>query len=262
MEKEFLKTLIIDHGSTYKIANEIGKNSNTIIYWIKKHDLTSFYKDNTKYAIVGKPTKYDKEMLSNIVKKSNTYTDILNSLGLVPRGRNFDTIKKYIILYELDITHFDARKKQKEALINYNRKNKKNIEEYLVKGSNIKSNALKLKLYKVGILTPICCLCGQDDNWKGVKISLILDHIDGDHTNNDINNLRIVCPNCNAGLDTFCGKNKREIEKEDIKKSRLGSRKINRPDKEILIYQVKEFGYRGTGKIYGVSDNAIRKWIK
>jgi predicted amidophosphoribosyltransferase len=40
-----------------------------------------------------------------------------------------------------------------------------------------------------------------------MKISLILDHINGIHNDNRIENLRIVCPNCNAGLDTFAGKN-------------------------------------------------------
>jgi hypothetical protein len=40
-------------------------------------------------------------------------------------------------------------------------------------------------------------------------MSLILDHIDGDRQNNELSNLRIVCPNCNATLDTHCAKNKR-----------------------------------------------------
>ena len=38
-------------------------------------------------------------------------------------------------------------------------------------------------------------------------------------------------------------------------------RKINRPDKKILIEEVKNMGYSATGRKYGVSDNSIRKWI-
>jgi uncharacterized protein with PIN domain len=40
-----------------------------------------------------------------------------------------------------------------------------------------------------------------------MKISLILDHINGNNTDHRLENLRIVCPNCNAGLETFSGKN-------------------------------------------------------
>ena len=39
-------------------------------------------------------------------------------------------------------------------------------------------------------------------------------------------------------------------------------RKIERPSIDLLSQQVKEHGYTGTGRMYGVSDNAIRKWLK
>lgn len=42
----------------------------------------------------------------------------------------------------------------------------------------------------------------------------------------------------------------------------LSFRKVQRPDKETLQLQVNGLGYRGTGKLYGVSDNTIRKWLK
>ena len=64
------------------------------------------------------------------------------------------------------------------------------------------------------IRVPIGCLCGQDENWKGVKISLILDHINGIYNDNRIENLRIVCPNCNAGLDTFAGRNNKKVKNQ------------------------------------------------
>jgi hypothetical protein len=49
-------------------------------------------------------------------------------------------------------------------------------------------------------------------------LSLILDHINGVNNDNRIENIRIVCPNCNATLDTHCGKNK---SKKNILKSRF-----------------------------------------
>jgi hypothetical protein len=40
------------------------------------------------------------------------------------------------------------------------------------------------------------------------------------------------------------------------------SRKNNRPSHEQLLIDIKELGYTGTGKKYGVCDNSIRKWIE
>ena len=105
----------------------------------------------------------------------------------------------------------------------------------------------------------------------GKKMSLIIDHINGIWNDNRIENLRIVCPNCNATLDTHCGKNNKEKKMKNIKQNIFSKekkmyyesrRKIERPDYNTLIEEVNIFGYVKTGKKYGVSDNAIRKWVK
>jgi hypothetical protein len=108
--------------------------------------------------------------------------------------------------------------------------------------------------------------------------SLILDHINGINDDNKLENLRIVCPNCNATLETHCkgykksnkrNKNYCKCGKEIYKKSKKcltcnakDNRKVERPPYEQLLDEIKELGYTGTGEKYGVSDNAIRKWIK
>jgi hypothetical protein len=121
-------------------------------------------------------------------------------------------------------------------------------------------------------------MCGQDENWYGNKISLILDHINGINTDNRIENLRIVCPNCNATLPTHGGKNVKHVEKLKNKCecgnevfrnnkvcptcSQIKQRKVERPDYLTLINEIDELGYKGTGVKYGVSDNSVRKWKK
>lgn len=52
-----------------------------------------------------------------------------------------------------------------------------------------------------------CMLCGISE-WMGVKLPLVCDHIDGDSTNNELNNFRIICNNCDSILPTFKGKNR------------------------------------------------------
>ena len=53
--------------------------------------------------------------------------------------------------------------------------------------------------------TRVCELCGQGEEWRGRQMALILDHINGVADDNRLENLRIVCPNCAATLDTHCG---------------------------------------------------------
>lgn len=51
-----------------------------------------------------------------------------------------------------------------------------------------------------------CQHCGIEE-WYGNKISLELDHIDGNNLNNSIDNLRLLCPNCHSITPTWRGKN-------------------------------------------------------
>lgn len=53
-----------------------------------------------------------------------------------------------------------------------------------------------------------CIICGCDNYWNGNKLVFVIDHIDGDASNNKRENLRMVCPNCDSQLETFKSKNK------------------------------------------------------
>ena len=71
-----------------------------------------------------------------------------------------------------------------------------------------------------------CAICGMKPEWQGQSLVFILDHIDGDASNNRRDNLRCICPNCDSQLDTYKSKNKKSARtnywREHIKKS-LGS---------------------------------------
>lgn len=54
-----------------------------------------------------------------------------------------------------------------------------------------------------------CSICGLSTEWNNKKLNFILDHIDGDASNNKESNLRLICPNCDSQLDTFKSKNKK-----------------------------------------------------
>ena len=57
-------------------------------------------------------------------------------------------------------------------------------------------------------MEPKCADCGLT-TWRGRSLPLHLDHINGDHTDNRLENLRILCPNCHATTDTWCARNRK-----------------------------------------------------
>jgi hypothetical protein len=134
-------------------------------------------------------------------------------------------------------------------------------------------------------------MCGQGEIWRGRRISLILDHVNGVADDNRLQNLRIVCPNCAAALDTHCGRQNRLettprrcrrcggeflpkyashhycSRRCGVRASGYGSpkpecRRVVRPPYTHLLREIQAIGYSATGRRYGVSDNAIRKWLR
>jgi hypothetical protein len=83
----------------------------------------------------------------------------------------------------------------------------------LVEHSNYKRGELKSRLFEEGLKRRRCELCGQGEIWRGARMALILDHINGIADDNRLENLRVACPNCAATFETHCGrKNRLHIE--------------------------------------------------
>ena len=67
---------------------------------------------------------------------------------------------------------------------------------------------LKLRLFKEGLKNNKCEICGISE-WNGMELKCELDHIDGDRKNHQIDNLRIICPNCHSQTETYRSKKRK-----------------------------------------------------
>jgi hypothetical protein len=153
---------------------------------------------------MGRVPRYNEEQVRAAVAESSSLTAALRRLGLRPAGGNHQTLRKLIERYAISTEHFN----QNWVLRGPRTRRAKPLSEVLVENSGYNRTKLKARLYDTGLRRRTCEICGQGEEWHGRHMSLILDHINGVATDNRIENLRIVCPNCAATLDTHCGRKK------------------------------------------------------
>jgi len=232
--------------------------------------------------------RYTEVQARAAIAGSLCYSEALRRLGMRPAGGNHRTLKLWAERWRISTDHFDPRAATRAALRARNRSIP--LGQILVEHSTYARGLLKRRLYEAGLKRPVCELCGQDENWRGKRMALILDHINGRATDHRLENLRIVCPNCAATLDTHCGKMLRRIRTErpcrscgtvfypryddhvfcghtcfalyETGQPQPQRRTVERPPHEQLLADVNERGYVEVGRRYGVSDNAIRKWLR
>ena len=85
---------------------------------------------------------------------------------------------------------------------------KARIKEWIVEGKDWKGMIPNwVRRYLREIFSNCCSVCSIDKH-NGKEITLEVDHIDGNHTNNTVDNLRLICPNCHSQTSTYKNRNK------------------------------------------------------
>lgn len=146
--------------------------------------------------------KYTIEELREAVAESYSIRASLKKLGLAPQGGNYRTFHRAVEYYDIDTSHFTGKAWSSGKKLGPN----KPIEYYLTNQGSISSYHLKNRLLNEGLLEYICVICNNTE-WMGEPIPLQLDHINGQHYDNSLENIRLLCPNCHALTSTFRGRN-------------------------------------------------------
>lgn len=153
------------------------------------------------------------EELKNKVKISNTLTEILSFYGLENKGGNSHTLKRRLIEEHIDFSHMKMGVAHNKGR-NFGDRFKLTKEECLsvlfVKNSKYLRKIAReyLKRY---MFIPYICKCGLIDSWNNEKLTLQLEHKNGNGSDHSLDNLQWLCPNCHSQTNTFAGRNKKKI---------------------------------------------------
>lgn len=164
----------------------------------------------------------------------------------------------------------------------------KPLNELLVENSTTNRGSLKIRLINEGILIEQCFFedCptrNKNKLWRGIPLVFQLDHINGVNTDNRLENLRLLCPNCHTQTDTYCGKNNqgktyelnhtaveiicpkcgnpKDRKAKVCKDCYVPPKKIDWPCDDELWERIDFSNFVQVGKDLGISDNAIRKHL-
>lgn len=221
---------------------------------------------------------YSIEELQKLAYQSHSYKELLFLLGYgSSNGNTYKTVKNRIELYDIDVSHF-------QEITNTPRTE----ENVFVKNSTATQAVLRRWYYKGQYTEYKCAICGIE-NWQGKPLVFTLDHIDGDSHNNELSNLRWICPNCDRQLPTYAvGKARLEAKLNSKEKKyfcvdcgqeigKYGERcsscaaknsatrkvaKENLPTREELKILIRSKSFVEIGRMFSVTDNAVRKWCK
>ena len=145
---------------------------------------------------------FSPEQLQSLLDSRNTYTEILRVAG-INSSSSTNTLKRIIKEYKLDTSKFEEnRKLYKQQMAKMSLCSEYNIESKLHRNTKTNSHKLRNKLIEFGYKESKCELCGISE-WLGKPVKLQLHHIDGNHDNNELSNLQILCPNCHSMTDNF-----------------------------------------------------------
>ena len=194
---------------------------------------------------VAKWRQLTKEEFAQLVKESTSFYELAERIGYEKTGGGTqEALKKAVKEYGLDVSHFTG-----------SAWNKGKYDYSTFTNNSVKKNGKTTLKAIINLRGRKCENCGLTE-WQGKPINLEIHHIDGNHHNNELENIQLLCPNCHSYTDNYCGKNtnsgKIKVEDEELVKALEQNSSI----RQALI----SVGLAGSGGNYKRANELIVKY--
>ena len=154
-----------------------------------------------------KRVNWTKELLESIVPECASFAEVLKRVNLKPHGSNPKTLRKKLQEFNVDYSHFTGQGWNVFGHQSFGNSGKP-LEAVLDINSSLRSSNVRRRLINNHIKENKCELCGISE-WNGKPIICELHHMNGDTTDNRLENLQLLCPNCHSQTDNFRSRNKK-----------------------------------------------------
>jgi 5-methylcytosine-specific restriction endonuclease McrA len=144
----------------------------------------------------------------------------------------------------------------------------RDINYYVKHNKKVDNGTLKKIILRDNLLTYKCAECTIESTYNGKPLTLQLDHIDGNNGNNELSNLRFLCPNCHSQTETFGARNKKRKKTKNERLSLRHQRNLQKYKNDIEKVKNSNIDFSKYGWVIKVANllgrkhQKITKWMK